>query len=61
MQKVTGKNGKKETVFLKVEVQHTATSCPECGRPFKEKDGWFIKTNHKLICPKCGTRILFKF
>ena len=61
MQKVTGKNGKKETVFLKLELPSTATSCSVCGRPFKEKDSWFINVNQKIVCPKCGTRITFKF
>lgn len=56
MQKVTGKNGQRTTVFNSYEIGN-ANSCPECSRTFKPENVKFLEVNGFLRCPKCNARL----
>ena len=34
------------------------TTCPECGRAFKEYDVKFLEQNNSIRCSKCGAKLI---
>ena len=56
MQKVVGKNGKKQTVFNSYVIGES-NSCPECNRAFKEYDIKNLEERKVISCVKCGARL----
>ncbi len=52
------KTKRKVTVFKEYKVSNNATSCPECGRVFKELDLKWFNVNGKMRCPKCNAKLI---
>lgn len=51
------KTGKATVVFKEYQL-NGATTCPECGRLFKEFDIKRLEENGRMSCVKCGAKLV---
>ncbi len=56
--KIFDEKYKRNKIVFKEYELNGATSCPECGRPFKEYDIKRLLEVGKISCSKCNARLV---